>query len=271
MSALLHSLLQGRERAVQMDAHGRLGALEHPGDVVRGHVLLNPQENRRPLARSQAIDRRSQCLQRFLPAQLVDRIADRRRLPVEDRLASVVVVILNPELPPLVLALVVQTQVDQDPIEPRRELRATTKAPGHLVEPDEGLLRHVPCVLGVAEDGPGEAICPLLIARHEEVEGRLVSPGHALTERFVCWLHSPGVPSPFTLSLPTVPRQVSSRRYRLRSSCARSRRSWRGSRPSSRRSRTSSRRSRRSPASSRRLPPPSSAEASSLARHLTPS
>src|SRR5262249_34450921 len=209
MSALLHRLLQSRERAVQMGAHGRLGALEHPGDVVPGHVLLNPQEHRGPLARGQPIDRRPQRLQCFLPAQLIDRIVDRRRLPVEDRLVSVVVLVSNPELPPLVLALVVQTQIDQDSIEPRREFRAPAKTAGRLVEPDERLLRDVPRVLGVAKDGPGETIRPLLIARYEEVEGLLVSPGHALTERFVRWLHSPGAPSSFTLSLPTVPRQVS--------------------------------------------------------------
>src|SRR5262249_61535500 len=104
MSALLHRLLQSRERAVQVDTHGRLGALELPGDIVRRHVLLNPEQYRRPLARSQSVDRRPQRLHRLLPAQLVYRIVDRRRLPVEDRLAALLVV-TDPEPPPLVLAL----------------------------------------------------------------------------------------------------------------------------------------------------------------------
>src|SRR5215475_14424963 len=208
MSALLHGLLQSRERAVQVDTHGRLGALEHPGDIVRRHVLLNPEQYRRPLARSQSIDRRPQRLHRLLPAQLVYRIVDRRRLPVEDRLAALLVVVTQPEPPPLVLALVVQTQVDEDPIEPCRELRSPTKAPRHLVQPDEGLLRDVARVVGVPEDGPGETIRSLLIARDEELERRLVSSSHALTERFVRGLHSPGIPFPFTLSLPAVSRQA---------------------------------------------------------------
>src|SRR5207245_5348803 len=69
--------------------------------------------------------------------------------------------------------------------------------------------RDVAGILRVTEHRPGEAVCTLLVARHEEIEGRLVPLGHALTERFVRWLHSPVVPSPFTLSLPTARRQVS--------------------------------------------------------------
>src|SRR6266852_3433072 len=208
MSTLLHRLLEGRERAMQMDAYRRLGTLEHPGDVVRRHILLDPKEHRGPLARGQPIYRRPQLLQHLLPAQLVYRIVDRRRLPVEDRVGPVIVVVANPEVPPLVLPLVVQTEVDQDPIEPGRELGPSAKAPRARVEPDEGILREIARVLGVPENGPGEAVRSLLIARHEELERRLVPPGHALAERFVRWLQSPVAPSPYTLSLPTVRRQV---------------------------------------------------------------
>src|SRR5262249_60023727 len=125
-------------------------------------------------------------------AQLVYRIVDRGRLPIEDRLAALLVVVTDPEPPPLVLALVVQAQVDEDPIEPRRELRPSTKAPRHLVCRLLLEKKNDTRVVDVPEDGPGETIRSLLIARDEELEGRLVSPRHALTERFVPGLHSHG-------------------------------------------------------------------------------
>src|SRR4030095_2383202 len=122
--------------------------------------------------------------------------------PLEEWLAPLVTVVTRPQLPPAMLALVVETEVDQDPVEPGRELRPAAEAPGRLEEADERLLRDVPGVLAVAQDGPGEAVRPLLVARHEEVERRLVPPGHALAERLVRWLHSAVVLSAPTSSLP---------------------------------------------------------------------
>src|SRR2546428_1319 len=55
MSALLHCLLEGRQRSVQMDAHGRLGTLEHLGDLVGRQVLLDPEQYGGPLTRRQPV------------------------------------------------------------------------------------------------------------------------------------------------------------------------------------------------------------------------
>src|SRR6266446_3613869 len=250
MSALLHRLLEGRQRAVQMDAHGRLGTLEHLGDLVGRQVLLDPEQYRGPLARREPVHRCAQFLHSPLPAELVHGVGDRRRLPLEDRIGAVVAFVAHPELPPAMLALVVQAEVDEDTVEPGRELRPPAEAPGRLVEADERLLREVARILGVAEHGPGEAVRPLLVASHEEVERRLVPLGHALAERLVRWLHSAVVPSSFTLSLPTPRPQASpycrTSRRSSRRSCRRSRRSSRRSRTSTRSSRWSSRSSARS-------------------------
>src|SRR5262245_56386136 len=222
ISALLHRLLQGRERTVQVDSHGRLRALEHPGDIVGRHVFLHPEEHGSTLARSQSIHRGAQVLHRPLRAQLLGRVGDRRRLPLEDRLVLVAVV-TRPHLPPAILALVVEAEVDQDPVEPGRELRPPAEAPGRLEETDERLLRDVARVLAVAQHRPGEAIRPLLVARHEEVERRLVPPGHALAERLVRWLHPAVVLSAPTWSIPAPGPQAPP--Y-CRTSRASSRRSW---------------------------------------------
>src|SRR5437867_4241668 len=203
MSALLHRLLEGRQRAVQVDAHGRLGTLEHLGDLVGRHVLLHPEQDRGPLARRELVHRRGQLLHRPLPAQLVHSVDDRCRLPLEEWIVAVVTFVARPELPPAMLALVVQAEVDQDPVEPGRELRPPAEAPGRLVQSDERVLGEVACILGVTEDGPGETVRPLLVARHEEIERGLVPLGHTRAERFVRWLHSAVVPSSFTLSLLT--------------------------------------------------------------------
>src|SRR5439155_22767294 len=101
------------------------------------------------------------------------------------------------------LPILVQAEVDQDPVEPGRELRPPAEAPGRLVQSDERVLGEVACILGVTEDGPGETVRPLLVARHGEIERGLVPLGHTRAERFVRWLHSAVVPSSFTLSLLT--------------------------------------------------------------------
>src|SRR5262245_9308260 len=208
ISALLHRLLQGRERTVQVDAHGRLGALEYLGDVVRRHVLLHPEQHGGPLTRGQSIHRGAQVLHCSLVGELVDGVGDGRRLPVEDRL-TLVVIIARPQLPPAILPFVVEAKVDQDPVEPGGELRPAAEAPGRLVKADEGLLRDVARVLVVAQDGPSEAVRPLLVARHQEVERRLVPLGHALAERLVGWLHPAVVLSAPTWSLPALGPQAS--------------------------------------------------------------
>src|SRR5439155_1225449 len=83
--------------------------------------------------------------------------------------------VTHPELPAPMLAPLIETQVDDDAVEPGRELRAAVEAPRRLEDPDEGLLRQVARVLGVSHDGPCEPVRASLLARDEGVKRRLVA------------------------------------------------------------------------------------------------
>src|SRR5439155_565867 len=95
-----------------------------------------------------------------------------------------------PELPPPMLAPLIEAQVDDDAVEPGRELRAAVEAPRRLEDPDEGLLRQVACVLGVSHDGPCEPVRAPLVARDEGVKRRLVALGRAPAQHLVRELHA---------------------------------------------------------------------------------
>src|SRR5439155_1018987 len=95
-----------------------------------------------------------------------------------------------PELPPPMLAPLIEAQVDDDAVEPGRELRAAVEAPRRLEDPDEGLLRQVACVLGVSHDGPCEPVRAPLVARDEGVKRRLVALGSAPAQHLVRELHA---------------------------------------------------------------------------------
>jgi hypothetical protein len=79
----------------------------------------------------------------------------------------------------------VETEIDEDPVEPGRESRAPLEAARALVETDEGVLGQIPRVLGVPQDRPRDAVGALLVSRHQNVEGRVVTVGHSLTQRFI--------------------------------------------------------------------------------------
>ena len=63
--------------------------------------------------------------------------------------------------------------VDDEPIEPARELRLVIEALDFLVEQDEGLLGRIQGFGGVARDAIGEAVNPVLVTVIEQPEGDL--------------------------------------------------------------------------------------------------
>src|SRR5439155_4821841 len=175
----------------------RLRALQHRGDLRGRELLLHLENHRRALLGREPVHSRPDLRNRPLPAEGVDGCGEWSRLTVGERLARVRIrLVAKPETPAPALPAVVQAEVDQDPVEPGRELRAPGEARRGLVEPDEGLLRQVARVLGVPEDGPGEPVRAFLVPRDEEVERGLVSISHALAKHFIGRLHAPRVLAP---------------------------------------------------------------------------
>src|SRR5207247_1708688 len=113
------------------------------------------------------------------------------RLAVEEWLVRLgIALVTHPELPAPMLAPLIEAQVDDDAVEPGRELRAAVEAPRRLEDPDEGLLRQVARVLGVSHDGPCEPVRAPLVARDEGVKRRLVALGRAPAQHLVRELHA---------------------------------------------------------------------------------
>src|SRR6185436_8895675 len=134
-----------------MDAHRGFGAIEHARDFLRGEIFFDLKHQRRALLRRQT----PQGLPR-LRHQLLPRDASRgivlgwSRLPLENVVARGTRLGREPApLPALPPPTMVETEVDENAVEPRRELRATIEARGALEEPQECFLREVLRVVGV--------------------------------------------------------------------------------------------------------------------------
>src|SRR5580704_15589130 len=136
----------------------------HPGRGLRtlqqfayfaaGESLLRLQQYCGPLLRRKLVERRPEPADRLLQHRLALGAGFTRR-----RIESVFVRIVAARSlerceppPPSIAPLMVDAQVDQDPVEPSRKARAPVEAAGRLVEPDESVLRDVARVGFVAEN-----------------------------------------------------------------------------------------------------------------------
>ena len=89
---------------------------------------------------------------------------------------------------------VIQTEVDQDPIEPGRELRLAPEARGCPIHPEKRFLREVAGVLGVAQQRPRQPVRAPLVPGDQHVEGRLVLGRDPRQQRFIrCLLTQRGL------------------------------------------------------------------------------
>src|SRR5271167_1891152 len=110
---------------MHMHSRGVLRAFEHLADFAARESLLRLQQNRRALLRRKLFQRRTQPADRLLKHRLVlgPRLARRR---IESALVFVGVAAgagsrkRRKPPPPSVSSLMVDTQVDQDPVEPGR-------------------------------------------------------------------------------------------------------------------------------------------------------
>src|SRR5439155_821224 len=166
MSGRPHRLPERCERAVEVHPHRRLRALQHRRDLWRRQLLLYLKDHGRALLRREPAHGLPEPLQRPLPSDRVHGVLGGCRLAVEEWLVRLgIALVTHPELPAPMLAPLIETQVDDDAVEPGRELRAAVEAPRRLEDPDEGLLRQVARVLGVSHDGPCEPVRASLVAR----------------------------------------------------------------------------------------------------------
>src|SRR5215813_11976198 len=240
-------------------------------------MLLRVEDHCRPLLRGKSMHRAPQSRHRLRLAHLITGIGTGCRLSLDERLLGIAIRVARDEpRPPATPTLVIQTRVDQDSIEPRREPGVTAKSPGRLPHANERFLRDVARVFGVAEQRPGQTIRPALMTRDKKIEGRVVTRRDPSAQRLIrtrlpvvrhpalcrSRSHSRIAGNKFRVrGRPARPRTPPPRRryfaawsaFRAFRSCRRSRRSWRTSRRSCRksrrswlRSRTSARRSLRS-------------------------
>src|ERR1700722_13765832 len=150
---------------MHMHTRGRLGALEHLADFAAGKPLLRLQQHCGALLRRELRERGSKPAYRLFQHGLILGTGLARR-----RIESAFVGIVagtrqrRHSLPPSMLALMVDAQVDQYPVEPGRKARPAVEAPGRFVQADESVLRDVARVGpdGGAKDAgePGVADAP---------------------------------------------------------------------------------------------------------------
>src|SRR5919201_510122 len=82
-------------------------------------------------------------------------------MAVDQRVVGVAVAITRHDVrPPAAAPLVIQAEVDEDSIKPRRESCLTAETIGRLPDADESFLRHVSRVLRVAQQRPRQTIGP---------------------------------------------------------------------------------------------------------------
>src|SRR5256712_590119 len=191
MSGRPHRLPERCERAVEVHPHRCLRALQHRRDLRRRQLLLYLKDHGRALLRREPAHGLPEPLQRPLPSDRVHGVVGGCGLAVEEWLVRFgIALVTHPELPAPMLAPLIEAQVDDDAVEPGRELRAAVEAPRRLEDPDEGLLRQVARVLGVSHDGPREPVRAPLVARDEGVKRRLVALGRAPAQHLVRELHA---------------------------------------------------------------------------------
>src|SRR6266446_829449 len=191
MSGRPHRLPERCERAVEVHPHRCLRALQHRRDLRRRQLLLYLKDHGRALLRREPAHGLPEPLQRPLPSDRVHGVVGGCGLAVEEWLVRFgIALVKHPELPAPMLTPLIEAQVDDDAVEPGRELRAAVEAPRRLEDPDEGLLRQVARVLGVSHDGPREPVRAPLVARDEGVKRRLVALGRAPAQHLVRELHA---------------------------------------------------------------------------------
>src|SRR3990167_8642801 len=130
MSAPLHGLPERLERPVQVHPHRRLRALEHGRDPRGRELLLPREEHGRPLARREPVDGCPERAHRLLASELVDRVMRGCGLPREAPPPPRRVLAPAPAPPPAVPRAMAQAEVEDAPVNPRRESSAPAEAPG---------------------------------------------------------------------------------------------------------------------------------------------
>src|SRR5437899_5314873 len=170
-----------------MHSHRRFRQVKHRRDLLGGELLAALEEHGRPLLRGELLDRLPDLAHVSLRPHGLDGIDERRRLPLDGIALTLLGTAAPAEEPPPSppSALMIQTAVDEDAVEPGRELRLPREGPRRLVQADERFLGAILGVFPVAHDGPGDAIRPLLVALHEVVEGSPVPVRDSLAERFI--------------------------------------------------------------------------------------
>src|SRR6266702_5369870 len=170
-----------------MHSYRRFRQMKHRRDLLGGELLAALEEHGRPLLRGELLDRLPDLAHVSLRPHGLDGIDERRRLPLDGIALTLLGTAAPAEEPPPSppSALMIQTAVDEDAVEPGRELRLPREGPRRLVQADERFLGAILGVFPVAHDGPGDAIRPLLVALHEVVEGSPIPFRDSLAERFV--------------------------------------------------------------------------------------
>src|SRR6476659_3295403 len=128
-----------------MDAHRGFGAIEYARDLLRGKILLDLKHQRRALLRRQTRQGLPRLRHQLLPRDASRGVVlGRSRLPLENVVASRTRLGREPApQPALAPPTVVETEVDENAMEPRREFRAAIETRGALEEPQERFLRKV--------------------------------------------------------------------------------------------------------------------------------
>src|SRR5712692_5127765 len=170
-----------------MHSHRRFRQVKHRRDLLGGELLAALEEHGRPLLRGELLDGLPDLVHVSLRTQGLGGIHERRRQPLDGIALTLLATPAPAEEPPPSPppALMVQTAVDEDAVEPRRELRLPREGPRRLVQADERFLGAILGVFPVAHDGPGDAIRPLLVALHEVVEGSPIPVRDSLAQRFI--------------------------------------------------------------------------------------
>src|SRR5579862_1036457 len=127
---------------MHMHARGRLRALEHFTNFAAAETFLRLQQNCGTLLRRQLRERGTKPPYRLLQHRVVLGTGLTRRR-IERAFVGIVAAgsrKRRESLPPSILALMVDAQIDQYPVEPGRKARTTVEAPGRFVQPDERVL-----------------------------------------------------------------------------------------------------------------------------------
>src|SRR5919108_2471036 len=109
--------------AVQMDADRGLRAPEHGRDLRRRQLFLDRQHPRRALLRREPLDGGPQARHRLLLGGPLPGVRLARGLSFDERDFILIALARHRTLPPAAAAAMIETQIDEDAIEPRREPR----------------------------------------------------------------------------------------------------------------------------------------------------